>query len=231
MQPLLLLHGAIGSKEQLQPLAQKLSDTHNVHTLNFSGHGGNSFSKKFSIEQFAKDVITYLDNNNIESCNIFGYSMGGYVALYLAKHFPEKVNRVFTLATKFLWTPEIAQKEIKMLNPEKIKEKIPAFAEQLKQRHKPNNWELVLNNTAEMMIELGNNNILQTIDYKTITHHTLIAIGDKDSMVTLEETIEVFKNMPNSNLLVMPFTQHPIEKVDINALEREIKFFFNKLSS
>lgn len=35
--------------------------------------------------------------------------MGGYVAWYLAEHHPEKANAVFTLATKFLWTPAIVQ--------------------------------------------------------------------------------------------------------------------------
>lgn len=226
MQPLLILHGAIGAKEQLQPLSQILSDKYIVHTINFSGHGNEPMPDKFSIEQFANDVINYMNKNNIASANIFGYSMGGYVALYLAKHFPEKVNKVFTFATKFLWTPEIAQKEIKMLNPEKIVEKIPAFAQQLLERHKPNDWKEVLSKTSAMMIDLGNNNCLQTNDYSSIKQHVLIGIGDKDNMVTLDETIAVYKNLPNANLFVMPFTQHPIEKVNNNILSQQISAFF-----
>ena len=39
MQHILLLHGAIGSKDQLLPAGEKLADSFIVHSLNFSGHG------------------------------------------------------------------------------------------------------------------------------------------------------------------------------------------------
>ncbi|CAF3356859.1 unnamed protein product, partial [Rotaria sp. Silwood2] len=38
---------------------------------------------KFSIELFADDVVTYLEKNNLENIDVFGYSMGGYVAFSL----------------------------------------------------------------------------------------------------------------------------------------------------
>jgi esterase/lipase len=46
MKDILLLHGAIGAKDQLQPLADALKDRYIVHTLNFSGHGGEAFAKE-----------------------------------------------------------------------------------------------------------------------------------------------------------------------------------------
>ena len=45
MQHLILLHGALGSKEQLQPLATTLQNTFHVHSFNFSGHGGRPFAE------------------------------------------------------------------------------------------------------------------------------------------------------------------------------------------
>lgn len=226
MQHILLLHGAIGAKEQLMPLADKLKSSYIVHTLNFSGHGGKPMPTHFSIEVFANDVLNYLDKNKIDKINIFGYSMGGYVAMYLAKNQPTRINKIMTLATKFDWTEEIAEKEIKMLNPEKIKERLPEFAKMLEERNKPNDWKLALKATAEMMIALGKNNTLQLSDFETIEHQTLISIGDKDSMVTLEETIAVYRKLKNANFLVLPNTQHPIEKVDLNRISTEIRNFF-----
>jgi esterase/lipase len=227
MQHILLLHGAIGAKDQLTTLAEQLKPNYIVHTLNFSGHGGEPMPTHFSIEIFANDVLNYLDKNNIDKIHIFGYSMGGYVALYLAKNQPTRINKVMTLATKFEWTKEIAEKEIKMLNPEKIKERLPEFAKTLEERNKPNDWILALKATAEMMIELGKNNTLQLSDFETIEHQTLISIGDKDSMVTLEETIAVYRKLKNANFVVLPNTQHPIEKVELERLSKEIELFFN----
>ncbi|MBN8697209.1 MAG: alpha/beta fold hydrolase [Bacteroidetes bacterium] len=226
MEQLLLLHGAIGAKDQLEPLKLQLNSQFIVHNINFSGHGSEALPQQFSIEQFAKDVITYLDKHAIQRVNIFGYSMGGYVALYLAKHYPERVKKAMTLATKFLWTAEIAQKEVKMLNPEVIAEKLPAFAKTLESRHQPNDWKVVLQKTAAMMLKLGEQNTLSLTDYSSIDQPVMISIGDKDSMVTLEETIAVYRQLKNAQFMVLPNTQHPIEKVDINRLSAEIRSWF-----
>src|SRR5215471_9983118 len=111
METIILLHGAIGAKDQLQPLANELKNDLHVHAINFSGHGGNPFpSEAFSIELFAQDVLNYIGQQEVESPVVFGYSMGGYVGMYLAKHFPGKISGLITLATKFYWDEAIASK-------------------------------------------------------------------------------------------------------------------------
>lgn len=222
MKNLLILHGAIGSREQFEPLKNQLSTQYDVHTLNFSGHGGEPFKSKFNIAQFAEDVLSYLDSNNIETIDVFGYSMGGFVALYLAKYNPDRIIKIITLGTKFNWSPEIAQQEIKMLDAEKIEEKIPAFAELLKQRHTPNNWKEVLARTANMMLEMGQKNPLTINDYKTIKHKVKIGLADQDEMVTLEETMAVANAIPNVVFYQLHSSKHPIEKVDLQQLTHEI---------
>lgn len=225
MQDLLLLHGAIGSKEQFEPLKSALQNRFKIHMLNFSGHGDAAMNGDFSIPNFAAEVLQYLESNQIKSISVFGYSMGGYVALYLAKQHPEKITKVFTLATKFEWNPEISKREIKMLDASKIEEKIPAFASVLEKRHK-NDWKIVLQKTAAMMIGLGENNPLALEDYAAIVHPVRIAIGDKDAMVSLEETVAVYRRLPNATFMVFPDTQHPIEKVDLERLSNELENFF-----
>lgn len=225
MQPLLLLHGAIGASTQLQPLAQSLSANHKVYTLDFSGHGSNVIGDEpFSIRIFAQDVLQFLEQQQLSKVFIFGYSMGGYVAMYLAKHHPEKIDKVITMATKYQWDGAIAAREIQMLNPEKIEQKLPAFAETLKQRH-TSDWKQVLANTATMMTALGTNNPLKTEDYSTITTPTLLLLGDRDKMVTLDETVAIYKTLPTAQLGILPATPHPIEQVDIAILTFMIDAF------
>lgn len=225
MHHLLLLHGALGAADQLQPLAASLSGNYHVHTLNFSGHGGETDIEKFTIEAFADQVLAYLDKQSIDKINIVGYSMGGYVALYFAKQHPERIHKIFTLATKFLWTPAIAEQETKMLNADKIAEKIPAFAQALEKRHQPNDWKKLLTKTAQLMTGLGNHTPLKDEDFEKMDVPVLISIGDKDNMVTLEETIHAYRKIKNSNFTVFPKTQHPIEKVNTEKLAREIEAF------
>lgn len=222
-----MLHGAIGSSVQLEPLADLLTDAYKVNLLNFSGHGGKPVTNdKFSIEMFAEDVLYFIDKNRLEGINLYGYSMGGYVALYIARHYPGKINKIFTTATKFNWNEDTSLKESKLLNPEKISEKIPQFAEQLSERHSPEDWKVVLNKTAEMMIELGKNNLLIDEDFSQIENDILLSVGDRDNMVSIEETVDVYRKLKKGSLLVLPDTSHPIEKISPDRLVYEVKSFF-----
>ena len=225
MKHLLLLHGAIGSKEQLNPLNESLSDVFHVHSINFSGHGGQELKEDFSIPQFAAEVLKWMKEFRLGKISIFGYSMGGYVALYLARFYPEVVDNIITLGTKWQWDEAIAAKGVAMLDPEVIEKKLPKFAEQLAQHHQPQDWRILLNKTAGMLTEMGRSNPLRVEDYSTIQTKVLLLLGDRDKMVTLDETVAVFKRLPSAQLGILPNTPHPIEAVNMQQLAHLIKNF------
>jgi len=223
---LLLLHGAIGSIDQFNSLSKELSLEFLTYTFNFPGHGGEPIPQSgFSIQLFAEATLAFMDKNKLEKVSIFGYSMGGYVALYLAKYFPERIEKVITLATKFHWDELTAQKEVRMLDADKIEVKLPTFAIELQKRHAPVDWRSVLNHTSEMLLEMGKDNPLKPEDYSTINTPALILLGDNDKMVTLEETIAVNELLPNSRLEILANTSHPLEQVDTVLLSSYIRDF------
>ena len=222
---LLLLHGALGSEVQLKPLQELLSTDFNVHTLNFEGHGGRTSDDAFDMGRFAENVVEKLQTVGISNTHIFGYSMGGYVALTLAKKHPEMVESIVTLGTKFNWNLESAQQEVKMLNPEKIEEKVPAFAKRLHELHQPNDWKMVMQKTAEMMLALANGKRLTDSDLNQIQHKILIGIGSLDNMVTIEESENAATQLPNGTLQIIENVKHPIEKVDMTILATVIQEF------
>ena len=226
MQHLLLLHGALGSKDQFQSLVPLLENTFQVHTFNLYGHGGQPLpDTSFSIELFSEQIARYIQDMNIEKVNVFGYSMGGYIAMYLAKQLPDKFNKIVTLATKFYWDEKTATKEVKLLDGKIIGEKFPAFAAQLQQRHAPVDWLTILDKTTELLINLGKNNTLQLEDYTSITTPSLVLLGDRDKMVTLDETLAVYKQLPNAQLGILPGTPHVFEQVNLSLLAYLIKGF------
>lgn len=221
MQSILLLHGAIGAAAQLQPLADVLGDRFQVHTLNFKGHGGEPAAEEpFSMELFARQTLDYIDQHQLQSPVLFGYSMGGYVGMYIARHHPGRIGRLITLATKFHWDEAIAAKQQRSFDANVIQEKAPAFAEQLQQLHGVDNWKEVLTKTGAMLTALGSRNTLSPEDYPQIQTPTLLMQGDKDRMVTLEETISVYRGMPSgmASLCVLPDTPHPLENADLKRL-------------
>lgn len=228
MQNLLLLHGALGAAAQFAPLQEQLEKHFTLHTLNFAGHGGEPFPQGgYSIQVFAQNVLDYLDQQGIEQIDIFGYSMGGYVALYLAQQHPDRIGKIYTLATKFAWSPESAEQEMKMLNPEKIAEKVPKFAAALEQRHAPQDWKEVLNQTAAMMRGLGEAPLLTEEGLEAIPHTCLITVGDQDQMVSREETMAAANTLPKAEFACMAETPHPLEQVNVERLAKWIREFMS----
>jgi hypothetical protein len=129
------------------------------------------------------------------------------------------------VATKFLWNEEISAREIKMLNYDKMKEKIPAFVAELEKRHAPRDLKTLLDKTAEMMNNLGMDNELKPEDYPLINNEVIVGLGDSDKMVTLQETLDVFNLLPNGRLMVLQNTPHPFEGIKTGQLADEIKRF------
>lgn len=224
-QKILLLHGALGSAASLNPLKEILEKDFEVFTYTFKGHGEcEILHEDFTISNLANEVLVFLEENSLEKIAVFGYSMGGYVGLYLAKNFPEKVEKLYTLATKLNWTIEGSIKEAAMLNPIKVKEKVPKYALALEQLH-GSNWEILMGKTATMMLNLGKNPAIIESDYEVIKVPVLISVGDKDEMVSIEESAFAFRKIPKGLFYVMPNTIHAIEKVDVNQVALQIKNF------
>lgn len=218
MKPLLLLHGALGSQEQLKPLQQALAADYDVHTLSFKGHGGSEIPNEFSIATFAGEVIAWMEQKQFASISIMGYSMGGFVALYLAKHYPQHIQRIATLGTKLYWDEATATREVAMLNAGTIQQKLPQFAAELEQRHAPADWKLLLQRTADLLTSLGQDNPLPLQDYQHLTCPVLLMLGDRDKMVSLHETLDVLNELKHGQLAVLPNTPHPIERVNLPVI-------------
>lgn len=59
MTPILFLHGALGTSDQLKPVVEQLDLDQNIHLLNFDGHGSETgTSRPFRIEHFAENVLS-----------------------------------------------------------------------------------------------------------------------------------------------------------------------------
>ncbi len=228
MPPVLLLHGALGSAAQLEPLANALQPDFRPLRFDFPGHGGKPLTAPFDLEQFAQATIRWMDEQEIARADVFGYSMGGYVALLAARAFPHRIGRIFTLGTKFDWTPESAARESALLIPEKITEKALAFAATLARRHAPQDWQEVVRATASLLQALGSGKALKVADFQEIKHRVLLTLGELDNMVTVAETQAVARELPSAQFKPLAQTPHPFEKVSHEMLAQEIRSFLSE---
>ncbi|WP_087523620.1 alpha/beta fold hydrolase [Gilvibacter sp. SZ-19] len=225
--PLILLHGALGSTQQLQRLKTVLSEDFKTYSFNFEGHGGRPSKGNFSMDVFAANIHEFMDDQQIDSAYFFGYSMGGYAALKFAATHPQRVKKIVTYGTKFNWTPESAGREVKQLDPQKILEKVPRFANYLEQLHAPNDWKELLKRTADMMIDLGTGKAFTSAQLQAIKTPVLISIGDCDNMVSVSESETAVASLSFGQLKLVEQGVHPLEKNSAEQLAQNIITFIN----
>ena len=231
--PILLLHGALGARDTLQPLADALAPLlpHEtvVHAHEFAGHGATpddhdaASDAPYDAVRLAAGVLDAMDARGIERATMFGYSMGGYVALLLAAEHPARVRAVVTLATKLAWMPESAVRETSRLDAATIRAKVPRFADALAARHAgAGGWETVLARTAAMMHAIAARPLVTPEVLARVACPTRVCVGDRDATVTLDECATAVRTLPRGELAVLPGTGHPLEHADPARLAREV---------
>ncbi|HTJ49540.1 MAG TPA: alpha/beta hydrolase [Cyclobacteriaceae bacterium] len=87
---LLLIHGFPMNSEVWNEFRKPLSKHFHVITIDLPGFGTSSSLKEgFSIDDVAEIVIEWLEKKKINNCVVVGHSLGGYVALAMARKKPE----------------------------------------------------------------------------------------------------------------------------------------------
>jgi 2-succinyl-6-hydroxy-2,4-cyclohexadiene-1-carboxylate synthase len=96
--PLLLLHGFTGSHDNWLPYADDIQQAgYRVLAPDLLGHGLTDIHPdpwRYQMAQVASDVVALLQTLNIKQTALLGYSMGGRLALYLARHYPQYFSHV-----------------------------------------------------------------------------------------------------------------------------------------
>jgi pimeloyl-ACP methyl ester carboxylesterase len=94
-EPLLLLHGGLGSIDMLRPLLPKLAEKRKVIAVDLQGHGRTELgTRPLSLLDMGDDMAALVKALGHPQVDVLGYSMGGGVAFRLAVQHPEAVRRM-----------------------------------------------------------------------------------------------------------------------------------------
>lgn len=84
--PVILLHGFPFHQEIWTDFATKLSLHAKVYTPDLPGFGKSELlAESFSLDDVADALLTWLSSEGIQKCILVGHSLGGYVALAMAR--------------------------------------------------------------------------------------------------------------------------------------------------
>lgn len=93
-EPLLLLAGQANSRSWWNPVRSDLTAAHRTIAVDALGTGDSAApdAARYSTRRFAADAVAVLDRAGIERAHVYGTSMGGKVAQWLAVDHPERVG-------------------------------------------------------------------------------------------------------------------------------------------
>jgi pimeloyl-ACP methyl ester carboxylesterase len=93
--PILFLHGGVGQWKSFEEMLSHFTDRYHVFALDFRGRGRSTRTPdahrlKKDVEDTTKFITECIGN----PANVFGYSLGGWVAMWCANLIPEHVRSI-----------------------------------------------------------------------------------------------------------------------------------------
>lgn len=94
--PLVCLHGFMGSGQDFEEVGRLAGARFRLVAPDLPGHGRTAASDRaaYSMEACAQALVQWLDQIGLVCPHLWGYSMGGRLALYLALHHADRFDRV-----------------------------------------------------------------------------------------------------------------------------------------
>ncbi len=217
--PLVLLHGALSNFEtDFGKVLPALATTRQVIAVDPQAHGHTAdIDRPLSYEQMADDTAALLRRLKIENADFFGYSMGGGIALQVARRHPDRVRKlVFAGGASYSpdgFYPEVLA-GIENLKPEHFAGS-PWQTAYARIAPNPQHWPALVAKIKDLDLKFMG---WPPEDIQSIKAPTLLMIGDAD-VVRPEHTVQMFRllgggvagdlhGLPRSQLAVLPGTTH-----------------------
>jgi pimeloyl-ACP methyl ester carboxylesterase len=187
--PLVAFHAATAHGALMGWLADDLAKQgFNVITPDARGHGRTANpAPDLHLNRLVDDTIEFLYHLGRGPVHGLGYSMGGGMLLYAAKRHPDLFKSLALLGTSYHHATQ--ERVIKMVGtPDQREGKI-------KDTFDPDTG-----------IRVGWDAPVES--FKSIPLPTLIMCADRDEFNDPEDSLELYRAMPNAELLVVPHTDH-----------------------
>ncbi|KAF0248557.1 MAG: hypothetical protein FD167_2041 [bacterium] len=215
-QPMLIIHPNGGNIAAMSDQIKFFSPNHKVIVADSRGHGKSEIGTgKLTYEQMSEDFNLLLDQLNIKSVYILGWSDGGIIGLLLAINHPDKVTKLAIMGANlnpsaaYDWALKWAEQEFKRVN------------QMIEKGDKSQPWA-ALKQQLELLEKQPN---IPVSDLKKISVPTLVMAGDKD-VIRTEHTVQIFENLPNAHLCIFPGSTHIIPQQNPGLFNRTVANFF-----
>lgn len=197
--PLFLLHGYTLSSKSWLPYVKDFDKECEVYLVDLTGHGkSESFKEDLSIKSVAEDLNSLIEYLDLDKIQAIGFSFGGDILYQLALINPSLIESMITIGAIGTWT----------IND------FPEYKKAFTFENRANFPWLNTHHTTDskikaLMQQFGNYTVkLSNEQLQAIQPEVLIMVGDDDEGMDFEEIARAKKNLPKSDLWILPNVAH-----------------------
>jgi pimeloyl-ACP methyl ester carboxylesterase len=155
-EPLILLHGGLGSTGMFAGILPALTATHQVIAVDLQAHGRTAdIDRPLSSQSMAGDIAALARHLEIRKAAVMGYSLGAAVAIRTAIQYPELVAKLVVVSTPCRrqgWYPEVlaAMEHVGAGSAEMMKPS-PIYQTYARIAPRPADWPVLLTKIGESL--------------------------------------------------------------------------------
>lgn len=232
--PLILLHAA-SSSARVDFAAQipALAAAFLVHLPDARGHGATHWDPAagFRADWLVDDLSAFADALDLVTFHLVGFSMGAMTALQFAIRHPARA-RTLVLAGIAPEREPRASVARRLLDPARIERDDPAWAAELARRHDPiqgpGAWRRLL---PAIAADVATQPLLSPRDLREVTAPALVACGDRDPFVPVDQAWRLARELGNGRLLVAPDCGHEVLSERPALLNEALASFYRSTES
>src|SRR5919197_333722 len=201
---------------------------HRVITFDNRGVGASSGSTPTTIEEMARDAITFIRALGFDQVDLLGFSMGGMIAQVIAREEPRLVRKMILAGTgpaggegidkvTRITYLDIARGLITRQDPKQFlfftrtpngRKAGKEFLARLKERTSDRDTAISVRSLRAQLKAIHRWGQQQPADLASIHQPVLVMNGESDKMVPSKNTVDLDRRLPNSQLVVYPDAGH-----------------------
>jgi pimeloyl-ACP methyl ester carboxylesterase len=201
---------------------------HRVITFDNRGVGASSGATPTTIEEMARDAVSFIGALGFDQVDLFGFSMGGMIAQVLARQEPrlvrkmilagtgpaggegiEKVTRITYLDTaRGLLTRQDPKQFLFFTRTPNGRRAGKEFLARLEERTNDRDKAISIDSFRAQLKAIHRWGQQKPADLTSIHQPALVVNGESDKMVPTKNTVDLDQRLPNSQLVLYPDAGH-----------------------
>jgi proline iminopeptidase len=209
--PLVLLHAATSSASADWAAQRPLLRQHfQLYLPDARGHAETRWDTErgWSHRMLVDDLLAFADGLGLERFHVAGLSMGAGTALAFAILHPERLRSAVLAAVGVESEPRNSVAR-RLMDPERLEREDPAWAARLARQHDPTQgqgaWRKLLRAIRDDILAQRHPRPAELLRARL---PILVACGDRDPWLPLEQAVRLHRQLPEASLFVAPGVGH-----------------------